>query len=65
MRGKRQASKEAQRLAATSEAGYWRQIDRRQRRRLRISRVGLTVRDRAAQLRQDGPSWRIFSVACS
>ena len=54
MRGKRQASKEAQRLAAISEAGYWRQIDRRQRRRLRVSRVGLTVRDRAAQLRQDG-----------
>jgi hypothetical protein len=54
MRGKREASKEAQRLAATSEADYWRQIDRRQRRRLHISRVGLTVRDRAAQLRQDG-----------
>jgi hypothetical protein len=54
MRGKGQASKEARRLAATSEASYWRQIEHRQRRRMRISRLGLTVRDRAAQLRQDG-----------
>ncbi|SRR5260221_10533724 len=54
MRGKRPASNEARRLAATSEAGYWRQIDRRQRRRLSISRVGLRVGVRAAQLRQDG-----------
>ena len=38
MRAKRQASKETRQLAATSEARYWRQIDRRQRQRLRISR---------------------------
>src|SRR6266568_607567 len=54
MRAKRQASQETRQLAATSEARYWRQIDRRQRQRLRVSHGWLTVRDRTAQLRQDG-----------
>ena len=55
MRGKtRHADKEIRRLEAASEAAYWRQLDRRQRQRLRISRGWLVVRDRAAQLRQDG-----------
>jgi hypothetical protein len=54
MPGKRPADKEIRRLAATSEARYWSHADLLRRRRLRISRAWLTVRDRAAQVRQDG-----------
>jgi len=55
MHGKtRHADKEIRWLIAVSQPQYWRQLDRRQRQRLRISRAWLTVRDRAAQLSQDG-----------
>jgi hypothetical protein len=44
---------EARALARASHARHWQQLDRRRRRRLRLSHARLTARDRAAQLGQD------------
>src|SRR5258708_7249122 len=54
MRFWKPSSAEAQALARAFRARQWRQLDRRRRRRLWWSRGWLTVRDRTAQIRQDG-----------
>jgi hypothetical protein len=45
---------EAQQLAAASDPDHWTRLEREQRRRLRASRFRVAVRDRGAQVRQDG-----------
>src|SRR5258708_6886438 len=54
MRFWKPSSAEAQALARAFRPRQWRQLDRRRRRRLWWSRGWLTVRDRTAQIRQDG-----------
>lgn len=54
MRFWKRSGAEARALAKASRIRHWRQLDRRRRRRLRLSRAWVAVRDRTAQLRQDG-----------
>lgn len=54
MRIWKRSDAEARTLARASRLRHWRQLDRRRRRRLWLSRAWVAVRDRRAQLRQDG-----------
>lgn len=51
---RRRQEDEAQQLAAASAPDHWTRLERQKRRRLRASRLRVTVRDRGAQIRQDG-----------
>src|SRR5882724_7799864 len=53
MRFWKRSDAEARTLARASRIRHWRQLDRRRRRRLWLSRAWVAVRDRRAQLRQD------------
>src|SRR5579859_5343056 len=54
MRFWKRSGAEARSLARASRIRYWRQLDRRRRRRLWWSHAWVAVRDRRAQLRKDG-----------
>jgi len=54
MRFWKRSDAEVRTLARASRERHWRQLDRRRRRRLWLSRVWVAVRDRRAQLGQDG-----------
>jgi hypothetical protein len=53
MRSRKRSSAEANALAKASRISHWQQLARRRRRRLRLSRAWVAVRDYGTQLRHD------------
>jgi hypothetical protein len=51
---RRRQNAEIRQLLAASKPDHWSRLERQKRWRLRVSRLGVSVRDRGAQLRQDG-----------